>query len=194
MATCNLIQWLNIEDKDLTDSSKYRILKRNQEITPPVQGLDADLEYFIVREPYEVPEYDPRLVDLNSIESPVDEFDEVETTLRKWIVSYSVADRTTDDKKDSVDEVKELSNIGVFPQKKHLEYLTLYAIISRRESLGLNISDEQQNILDRFEAKGQKIWLNYINGLAKKSDLDSNLPVDLDSNWEAKDPEEDEVI
>lgn len=193
MAICNLIQWIDINDKDVTNPAKYRILKRNQNITPPVQGLDEDLEYFVIREPFEVPEYDPRLVILKITESPIDELDEIETTLRKWIVSYAIEDRTGDDKKKSVDEVKELSNLGVFPTKKHLEYLTLYAVISRREALGLSISSEQQNILDRFEDKGQKIWLNYINGLAKKSDLDNSLPVDLDSNWETTDPEDETV-
>lgn len=189
MALCNLIQWYNVNDKDVTNPTKYRIVKRNQNINPPVLGLDADLEYFVIRIPYAIPEYDPRLVILENIESPVDEFDVEFPTLRKWHISYNIVDRTIDDKKNSVDEVKELANLEVFPTKKHLEYLTLYAVISRRESLGLNISPAQQLILDRFEAKAQKIWLNYINSLAKKADLENNIGVDLDTNWENIDPE-----
>lgn len=191
MAICTLIQWLNVADKDVNDPLKYRIIKQHQNVNLPVSGLDLDLEYFVERQPFAVPEYDPRLVILKISNYPVDELDSEFTANRMWITSYEVVERTVDDKKLSVEESESDANVQVFPSKRHLKYLTLYAIISRREALGLNITPAQQEILDKVETKGARLWQNHTVAIDKKSVLDAGNPVDLDSDWELIDPEDE---
>lgn len=189
---CVLIQWLNAADKDVTDPAKYLILNNDYKpVQLPVQGLSPELEVFVKYTPFPRPIEDPRLVVIEEIEGPVDEMDETHTSNRKWVKTFNVKERTADDKKSSVDEAKSDANLGVFPPKKHLEYLTLYAVISRREARGLTITPAQQLILDKFEAKASRIWFNHINALAKKADIDSSQAIDLDSNWETIDPEDE---
>jgi hypothetical protein len=188
-AICTLVQWNNVNDKDVTDSSKYTIIKQHQSINPPVVGLDEDLEYFIERTPYAIPEYDPRLVILNISNGPVDEYDTEYPILRKWETTYSITERTNTEKKISVEEVENISNNAVFPIIKQLKYLVLYAVISRREALGLSISSQQQNILDKVESKALRIWTNHITALSKKTDIDNSINIDLDIDWENTDPE-----
>jgi hypothetical protein len=191
---CVLIQWKNVADKDVTDSTKYIVLNKNYNpLSLPIQGLDPQLEVFVKNTPFARPVEDMRLVSIKEVESPVDEFDSVHTTTRKWVITYEVVERTNEDKKNSVDEVESDANFGVFPTKKQLKYLALYAVISRREARGLTISPVQQAILDKFEAKAQRIWINHIEGLNKKGAIDANQPLNLDENWETIDPEDEQL-
>ena len=157
MIQCVLIQWLNAE------KTQYRVINFNAElVSANVVGLDPDLEYLVKRIPYAIPAYDPRLTNL-VISQNVGDFDDEYPTLRKWVTEYSLSERSIAERKISVDESENDANYKVFPSRKHLKYLTLAIAIIDRKASGLTISPKQQTILDKFQAKAQKIWANHIN-------------------------------
>lgn len=132
-----------------------------------------------MRTPYSIPNYDPRLVNLVTEQNPVDEFDTEYPTNRKWITSYSVLERSATEKKISVEEAEQDANLNVIPTRNQLKYIMLYSAMVRREAAGLNISTNQQEILDKGDTIAQKIWSNHINAIAKKAEIDLDNEVDL---------------
>jgi hypothetical protein len=187
---CVLVRWDDPLNKVFDDPSALEILNHNAVILDPdVQGLDPDLEYFVKREPYPYPDVDYRLQAVTTTEWVKDEFDTEYPTLRKWEKIYQTASRTDNELKTSVDSEEQQSNATVFPNIKQFKYLALYVGIVRREANGLNISAAQQDIIDKVEAKLENMWINHVNALSKKADIDASNPIDLDSGWNTTDPE-----
>lgn len=183
MINCILIEWLD-EAK-----TNFRIVKWDVQLTAPiVLGLSPELEYLVKRTPFAAPDYDPRLVNL-VITQNVGDFDTEYPTLRQWVTEYSLQERSTEDKKISVDESENDANYKVFPTNKHLKYMSLALAIIDRKASGLTITAAQQAILDKVQAKAQRIWNNHITASAKKQAIDAANPIDLDTDWEAIDPE-----
>lgn len=184
MINCVLLQW--------TDETKtsFNVINFNVNISSPdISGLDPDLEYLVKRVPYSMPSYDPRLTNLVT-EQKVGDFDSEYPTLRQWVTEYSLSERSIAEKKISVDESENDSNYIVFPTHKQLKLLTLALSIIDRKASGLTITPKQQLILDKMNAKAQKIWMNHINAEAKKAAIDINQTVNLDTDWEQQDPEQ----
>jgi len=44
-------------------------------------------------------------------------------------------------------------------------------------------------ILDKYEAKGLRVWQNHIEGISKGIAIDTGTPFDIDANWEIEDNE-----
>jgi hypothetical protein len=99
-------------------------------------------------------------------------------------------DRATPDKLNSVLEAENDANYKVFPNNKQLKYIVLSLAIIDRKASGLTISPKQQAILDKLQAKAQKIWTNHIAGETKATAVTAGQLVDLDAGWESVDPEQ----
>lgn len=185
MIDCIVIKWDNVNNKDYNDPSSYTVVNWHYIVENlPVQGLDLDLEVLVKRTPFNIPAYDSRLVLLSVNQQPVDEADDEHPTNKKWVTTYELLERSGDEKKVSVEEAELENNLGVFPTKKQLKYLLLYTAITRREALGLNISPEQQLILDKGDLLAEKVWFNHVEAISKKEAIDSGQEIDLDENWE----------
>ncbi len=186
-----LIQWHDINDMPLNDPSKFTVLKEFEE-NPSLVDLAPDLEYFQERIPFAYPVVDFRLVTITDKIAFTEDTVVVEGfDIRIYDRIYEVTDRTDEEKNISINEMKNDANIAVFPQTKHLEFITMYMLIVRRELLGLNISSEQQAILDKVEAKGLKIWQNHITEKTKKQAVIDGQPINIDEDWETIDPEDE---
>jgi hypothetical protein len=182
-----LIRWNDVNDKVLNDPTKYQMVNEFVS-TPSLSDLSPDLEYFAQRIPYAKPESDYRLEVVDDSWVMTDDV-ETETGCRYYDVIYTAIPRTTEEKKESVDDLKNQANFGVFPFEKQLEYLAMYIAITRRELHNQNISPEMQNIVDKVDNKITKIWQNHITALGKKQAIDDGLAPLLDDGWEDTDPE-----
>lgn len=184
---CVLIKWVNVADKDVTNPSKYLVLNKNYNpVSLPVVGLADDLEVFVKREPYPVPDEDSRLVLIQNNEMPVDELDLEHTNNRIWLKTYSVVPRSKDDLKISVDESKGFANLRLLPEQEQLEMLALYTALERKERKGGVLSDAENAYLQKGDAVAQKLWYNRTVATAKKTDIDNDLTPDLDNGWEVE--------
>lgn len=186
-----LIQWNDLNDRPLNDPTKYIVLKEFEQ-NPSLQGLAPELEYFQENIPFEYPVADFRLVTILDTITFTEDIVVVDgLDVRVYKRTYTVEDRTNEEKDVTIEEMKNDANIQVFPPNKHLEYLTMYAIIVRREFLGLTITPTQQAILDKVEAKGLKMWQNHITEITKKQAVIDNQPLNIDEDWETIDPEDE---
>lgn len=183
MINCILIQWLNEQKTNFIVINWNAVLEN-----PTVVGLAPDLEYCVKRTPFPIPEYDPRLTNLVTIQN-LGDYDTEYPQLLQWITTYELQDRTIEEKKISVEESEADANFGVFPTNKHLKLLALSVAIIDRKASGLTINATQQAILDLLQDKAQRIWNNHVTAQNKKAELDANNPVDLDTDWETIDPE-----
>jgi hypothetical protein len=183
MINCVLIRWLD------GAKTNYSIVNMNAVLTSPnVVGLDPDLEYCVKRTPYTIPDYDPRLTNLVTTQN-IGDFDSEYSNMHQWVITYSLQDRTAADKKISVDESESDANYSVFPTQKQLKYLTIAIALVDKKVSGLTLTTAQQSILNKLQDKALLIWQNHITANAKKALIDTELPVDLDSDWNTTDPE-----
>ena len=180
---CVLIRW---------DETRTNYTVVNYSYNPeflPIDGLIPELEALVKREPYSIPVYDSRLKILGVQNTISETFDAQYPTSRQWITTYTLIDRSILDKQISVDEAENDANYQVFPTSKQFKYMVLALAIIDRKASGLTITAAQQRILDKLQAKALKIWNNHITGLAKKAELEAGYDVDLDSDFEVIDPE-----
>lgn len=165
----------------------YRIVNYNYTANGfPIIGADPNLEVLVKRTPFSIPDYDPRLMLLQTDQNPSleNEFDSEYPTQRMWVTTYSLVERDAADKSVSVDEAENDANYQVFPTQKQLKYMVMALAIIDRKASGLTISAKQQKVLDAVQLKALKIWNNHIVGEAKKAELLQGLEVDLDADWE----------
>lgn len=180
---CVVIQWN-------ADSTEYTVVNYNARPNfLPIIGLDPDLEVLVKRTPYEIPDYDPRLTYLGVTQSVSETEDLEHPGHRMWLTTYSLIEMPTEAKMISVDEAENDANYQVFPTEKHLKYLTVATAIIDRKASGLTITPAQQAILNKLQAKAARIWSNHVTAQQKKAALEQGLSVDLDTDWEDIDPE-----
>jgi hypothetical protein len=182
-----LIKWNDINDKVLNDPSKFVII-HELVTSPSLQGLDPDLEYFAERIPYEYPVIDIRLAYVRDNITMTNDI-ETSTGCRYYDRIYQVIERPLAEKLNSIDDVKNQANFGVFPYTKHLEYLAMYAAIIRRELKNQALTPAMINLRDKVEAKITRIWKNHITANTKKEAATAGNPIELDTDWQTNDPE-----
>ena len=185
MINCVLVRWTDPQNKDYNNPGAIQILNSNAILTSPnVIGLDPDLEYFVKREPFPYPNVDHRIQAVKTSEWIFDEQDTEYPELKVWKKTYETIARSKDEIKDAVEEEEANANNVMFPYKNVMKYIGLYAAIVRREAKGLSITAKQQEILDKVEAKLEKLWNNHILREQKNADIDSENPIDVDYGWE----------
>lgn len=181
---CVVIQW---EDAEKT---RFSVVNYDFNVTfLPVIGLDPNLEILVKRTPFGVPAHDTRLKVLVTSQNLLDQFDAEYPTQRIWQTTYSLQDRSPEEKCESVCELENDANYKVFPNKKQLKFLTLALAIIDRKADGLTITAKQQGILDKLQTKAQKFWTNHLLCADKKAAITAGQECDLDAGWENADPE-----
>jgi hypothetical protein len=173
--------------------TEYTIIKYNATFAfLPVQGLNPDFEVLVKRTPFEMPDYDSRLVYLVVHTEISEEYDTEYPTQRMWVTTYSTLDKPLADMITSVDEAENDANYQVMPTQKQLKYMVIAIALIDKKVSGLTLTPLQQNMLDRLQAKAVRIWINHVTSLGKKAELEANGTVDLDSDWENIDPENEQ--
>lgn len=150
----------------------------------PVRGISPNLEFLVSTEPFEKPDYDPRVVNL-LVSKDIGEISEVpeHANHKTYETRYELVQKSADEKKLSIKESKNLANLKVFPVEDQLEYLTMALTVLDRKISGMNISPRQQVILDRVNRRAVSIWQNNLLETRKAADIDNGDPVNIDSGW-----------
>jgi hypothetical protein len=181
---CVGIQWNE-------DNTEFTVVNFNYNpLSLPIQGLSENMEVLVKREPYAIPEYDPRLKRLVTSYDISEEYDTEHPTSRMWVKTYSLLDRSTDEKIISVSEAENDANYQVFPTQDHFKYMVLAIAIIDRKASGMTISAAQQTLLNRVQNRATKIWQNHVISQQKAAAIEAAQEVDLDEGWENIDPEQ----
>lgn len=182
---CVVIEWS-------ADSSSFSVVNYNYTVSSfPVPGLIYGLEVLVKRTPYSIPSYDSRLKILNVHHRVSESYDAVNTNNRMWLETYTLTERSIDSKIASVCDAENWANYKVFPQHKQLKNIVICMAILDKKSSGLTISAAEQAILDKMNAKSLLLWKNKITCQLKIDTLKAGGSVDLDSNWENIDPDDE---
>lgn len=183
---CLVIEWN-------PERTEYTIVNYNANVTAfPISGIAPNLEVLIKRTPYPIPDYDSRLKYLVVHTNISEDFDIEYPTQRMWVTTYSLLDRPLLDIFNSVEEAENDANYQVMPTQKQLKYMVIAIALIDKKASGLTLTPLQQNMLDRLQAKAVRIWINHVTSLGKKAELEANGTVDLDSDWENIDPENEQ--
>ncbi len=142
----------------------------------PIVGLDPDLEYLAMDRDVQ-PDYDPRVFTLSTSEAK-------NGTL--WHITYNTTKKAVDQIKIAVTNVERAKLTDQVPTEEmnKLVILTLGILASKQDSLQLTV--EQQAVLDRMNVAASKVWQNDANSAKLFADIDANKVPDLDSGWAAK--------
>jgi hypothetical protein len=179
-----LIRWNNINDKDYSDSSKYVVLNAFTEIGDPnVIGLDPDLEYLVLREPYVSPDYDGRIYSLNTIFAASAEIDDQYPPLRKFVTTYETVRRTPADIKASIKEAEALSNSQIIDPSAMAQLMFLRDTIQRRSDSGIAITADEQVVINNYNDIGAKVWANSQNAKTLCEMADAGTLISINIGW-----------
>lgn len=193
MATiCVGIKWHDINDKDITNPSKYTILNENWSVGNmtdiPNMGLAEDVEIFVKRNSNQYPSEDSRLVIITSAYGPTDKQDSEFPLYRVWERSYTVRQRSKEDKKSSVDACCANANSLAYPTEKRAQYDDIYSVALRKKTDGIELTAIELDIMNKKEIYANAMVSNIAVANAKKDAIDNDIPVDLDSDWIDTDP------
>lgn len=192
MAICVGIQWKDVNDKDITNPSKYIVLNDSWEVADmsaiPNMGLSEDVEIFVKRNSNTFPSEDSRLAKIVSTYAPTNKQDDEFPLHRIWDRVYSVSERTKEEKKASVDACLSNANAQVYPTERRAQYDDIYSVALRKKSDGIDLTEIEKDIMNKKELYANTMVDNIAICNAKKAAIDEGIPVDLDSDWITTDP------
>lgn len=190
-----LVAWNDALDKDITDPSKFTVIKEGV-TQPSLVGLVNYLEYFALRDTFDLPDgVDPLIAIKTNTITLIDTTVNVTNALgeqqpvRQYDKTYAVQLRPVADILSAVDEYEANANIQVFPYQKQLKYMLFYMMGLKRIQDGGTLTAYQQAFMDKVDAKGVKIWKNFIEAEAKKTAINNSGVYDISADWETADEE-----
>lgn len=150
----------------------------------PVQGLDPDLEWLLVHEPFVQPDYDPRIYMLEQDEVITSEPHPVYPLINKFKVTFRLVKRTSLEMQTAVTNAESNANEQMIPYDRRLKILTLGLAVLCRKTQGLTLTIKEQALFDQVVALGTKVWKNDANMKAKIADINLGLEPNIDTQWE----------
>lgn len=155
---------------------------------PLIENLDVNTEWYIVHIPFAPPVYDTRIYNLLIQEDILSIPHPIYSTLKQFQIVYSLQKRTVDELKTAVEDVENQIDNLIFTREKQLKFLTLGVGILFNElesnvpgSLVLN--QKETFIKDKIVEYATKIWQNDQIARNKKTRVDSNKDISLETDW-----------
>lgn len=151
---------------------------------PDLTGLDPDLQWLAIYEPFVQPDYDPRvfmLVETKEILATTPH--PVYANLMQYKITYSLVKKTNTEIEGSLVNAEQVANQSVFPVDKQLKLLTLSVAVLFRTVGGLTLNAKETAIKNKLMALAVKIWQNDSMFSNKKTALLAGQEVDIDSGW-----------
>jgi len=170
----------------LIRKSTGEILKRDnypRTDMQPVEGLDPDLEYLLVYEPYIEPSYDSRIFVLSITEEVTAIAHPDYTHLNQFKVTYSTEKRLDEAIKLEVDNAESLCNEDLFLKPKQLKYMVMAIGALNRARNGITLTAREIEILDTVQGHAVKFSQAESNADAKYIQIDNNEEPDIDAGW-----------
>jgi hypothetical protein len=182
-------------DAVLIRKSTGEIIKRDQYPRidfEPVVGLDPDLEWLLIFQPYDEPAYDSRLFILSQ---DVPNFDPRIGTvtfaphpdhpaINQYPVTFSLDKRPLNDITLSIQQAEQLANVSVMPADEQLKstILALATIIKKQD--GLTLNPDEKATIDNLMSIAESFWKNAATSQSKIADVIAGNQPDIDSSWE----------
>lgn len=169
---------------------KHDVLPVADPATQEVQGLNPDLKWLIKHEPFAPPQYDSRVYQLQTTEAVTEEEHPDYPLYDRYLITYQTIRRP-------VDEIQQaIINAERVEFGRHVDYLEKLAILGisilSRRIEGLQLSQTEQNIMNRIERNGNKIWQNHQRRKQLEAEAEQVQPVDIDAGWAT--PDDDEPV
>lgn len=151
----------------------------------PVQGLDPDLEWMVVREPFPIPNYDPRFYALVTTEQRGPDPDATFAHLHPWLVTYTTQKRPKPDIIVSA-ENKERTELDRHVRTVEFQKLAMLGLaILFREVQGLQLTGRENTIKAGILSTAVKLRANDDHLQEIITQINANQEPDLDSGWSA---------
>ena len=150
----------------------------------PIQGLDPDLEWLLVYEPFVQPDYDPRVYVLQTIENITSDPHPVYDHLNQFRVTYLPLKRQSEEIQVAVANAESIANESLLPYDARLKLLCLGLGVLFRKTEGLTLTIKEKAIADRVTALATRIWKNDANARKLAADIITGIEPDLDAAWE----------
>lgn len=151
---------------------------------PDIVGLDPDLQWLAVYQPFMQPDYDPRVFVLVETKEVLPTTPHpVYTNLMQYKITYAVAKKTNTEIESSLVNAEQVANQNVFPIDKQLKLLTLSVAVLFRSVQGISLNAKETAIKNKLMDLAVKIWQNDSMFADKKAALIAGQKVDIDSGW-----------
>lgn len=151
----------------------------------PVEGLDPDLEWMVIRTPFPVPDYDPRYYALVTTEERGPDPDATFAHLRPWVVTYDTEKRPKPDIIVSA-ENKERTELARHVRAVEFEKLAMLGLaILFREVQGLQLTGRENAIKAGILSTAVKLRANDDRLQDVIQQINANQEPDLESGWSA---------
>ena len=176
-------------DAVLIRKSSGEILKRDQyprTDMQPVAGLDPDLEWLLVYQPYIAPDYDPRIYILDQNEAITALPHPQYPLINQYLVTFALTKRSNDEIELSISQAEQMANENILPgdQQLKITILALATIIKKQQGLSLN--DDEQATIDQLMSIAENFWKNDAEAKAKIADIIANKQPDIDASWQSE--------
>jgi hypothetical protein len=149
----------------------------------PVDGLDPDLEWCIVREPYPAPDYDPRYYSLVTTEQRGAVADATFPHLHPWLITHATQKRAELEIATHVDNKERAELDRHLKEVEQLKILALGVGVLFRRVQGLTLTAKEQAIADRCTALAVKLWQNHARAQEIKTQITAGQEPDLEAGW-----------
>lgn len=153
----------------------------------PIVGLDPDIEWLIVYEPYPQSQYDydPRYYSILTTEDASVSLGDHPNYpgVGQFKVTYSLIKNSTVEILNSLEAAENNANVTVMPTTKQLKHIVIALNAIRKVAQGINLQSYETTVLTRVNEYANKIATNYSLKAQKESAINSGLEPDLDSDW-----------
>lgn len=150
----------------------------------PIQGLDPDLEWLLVHEPFKEPEYDPRIYVMGKNEEITAEPHPEHPLINQFKLTYLLIRRSNEEIQVAVENAESFANEALVPYDRRLKILTLGIAVLFRKLEGVTLTARERDIAEKIAALGSKVWKNDANARAKSAEIIVGGDPNLDALWE----------
>lgn len=152
----------------------------------PVQGLDPDLEWKLKHTPFQSPDYDSRIFELEQIEAVTEEPHPTYPDLKIYKKTFKTNKRPDIDINRSIENAEEAANRELVSYRNDDKLFMLSIGILARINAGVQPNAKEQEILNQVMAFDVKVWKNDEEKNRKKDQVAAGLEPDIDTGWQKK--------
>jgi hypothetical protein len=149
-----------------------------------VEGLDPDLEYLVKHEPFQSPDYDPRIFELEVEEALTQEPHPEHPHLNVYKKTYKTKKRPNEDIIRQIENAEESANRELLDYRTDEKLFMLAIGILTRINAGVQPSAKEQEILDKVMAYDVPIWKNDTEKEKKKQQVLDGIEPEIDAGWQ----------
>lgn len=151
----------------------------------PVDGLDPDLEWLIVYEPFIQPDYDPRIYVMQTTENITTTPHPDYPNLNQFEVTYNTIKRDIEQLSYAVQNAENIANEGILSQTDFNKVVLLGLGVIVRYAKGQTLTQKEIDMMNKILAIAVKVWKNDETSQLLVDDFVAGNEPDIDTAlWE----------